>query len=276
MVEDDNLDSDFRFTIGGAFAHLFEIVKDTENPALAENTTAFKLTLKEGAKLSFGDLNSFNLDISVSDGDSDTDPNALSSETIQVAIAKNNAPVITNIQSSGIVGENVCAAVKTDASFQLNDIDADDSAADFTFKVYDGGALSEFFEVLYDEDTGQYFIWKKGATFLDYETSSQYNLTVEAFDQYGVVSNPLNFTIDVENDENEVVVEQLALIFDRGTQSIVLDGSHLTATLELKSIPDTEEVRYFLRGLPDESVTLLFDGNPITTIKVANRPYSLR
>ena len=144
LVEDDNLDSDFRFTITGDFAHLFEIVKDTENPALAENTAAFKLTLKEGAELSFGNLNSFNLDISVSDGDPATDPNALSSGPIQVAIEKNNAPVITNIQSTGIARENEWLAIKTDASFQLSDIDADDSATDFTFEVYDNGDLSEF------------------------------------------------------------------------------------------------------------------------------------
>ena len=265
LVEDDNASSDFIFSISGDFAHLFEIVKDTENPALAENTTAFKLALKEGAELSFGDLNGFNLDISVSDGDTDTDPNAHSSETRQVQIEKNNPPTLTLIQSNGIVRENEWIAVKTDASFQLSDIDVDDSAADFTFKVYDNGALSEYFEVVYDEDTGQYFIWQTATTFLDYETIPQHNLTIEAIDQYGAVSNSLNFKIDVENDENEVVVEQFEIIFDRGTEFIVLDDSNLKVTFELTSTPEEEEVRLFLRGLPDESVTLLFDGNPIAT-----------
>ena len=46
LVEDDNLDSDFRFTITGEFAHLFEIVKDTENPALAENTAWMMRVMK--------------------------------------------------------------------------------------------------------------------------------------------------------------------------------------------------------------------------------------
>ena len=97
LVEDDNTSSDFVFSISGDFAHLFEIEEDTQNPALAENTTAFQLVIKEGAELSFGDLNSFNLDISVSNGDPDTDPNApdifqtnnTSQDTFLLAILEN-------------------------------------------------------------------------------------------------------------------------------------------------------------------------------------------
>ena len=110
-------------------------------------------------------MNSFNLDISVADGDLSTDPNAHSSETSQVQIIKNNPPTLTLIESTGIARENEWLAIKTDASFQLNDIDADDSAANFTFEVYDNGALSEFFEVVYDEDAGQYFIWQRATIF---------------------------------------------------------------------------------------------------------------
>ena len=55
LVEDDTISSNFLFTIAGDFDHFFKIVRDTDNPASDNNTTAFKLVIQEDAVIDFGD-----------------------------------------------------------------------------------------------------------------------------------------------------------------------------------------------------------------------------
>ena len=55
LVEDNIISSNFLFTIAGDFGHFFKIVRDTDNPASDNNTTAFKLVIQEDAVIDFGD-----------------------------------------------------------------------------------------------------------------------------------------------------------------------------------------------------------------------------
>ena len=259
LVEDDTISSNFLFTIAGDFGHLFKIVRDTDNPATDANTTAFKLVIQEDAVIDFGDQSSFHLDISVSDGDSETDPYAHSSEVLQLEIAKNNPPSIVRIGYSGTAEENISYEVRTNANFGLIEPDADDRQAGHGFEVYEDGRISSLFDVKYDDALGRYFIWKKPLVFVDYEVQARHNLQVQAIDQFGATSNVLEFVIQVQDIDEEIIFEELAVILNRGMKTVILDESHLKAT------HPTQEIRYFIFKLPDESVTLLFDGLPVTT-----------
>ena len=257
LVEDDGLASALLFTITGEFAPFFKIIEDTDNPALEDNVTAFKLVVKDGAEVSFGDVNSFHLNITVADGDSASDPNALSSETIEVEVAKNNPPTLHRTNRFGSLEENASENQNTMARFGAIESDADDKNAGLTFKVFENGEVSELFEILYDDGVGQYFIWKKAEAFLDFETNPSHDLQVQAFDQYGAASNSLDFTINVIDMEEEVEIEQFGLIINRGTEHVMLSDKNLKAS------HPTQEIRFFILELPDETVRLLFDNAPV-------------
>ena len=117
LVKDDTISSNFLFTIAGDFGHFFKIVRDTDNPASDNNTTAFKLVIQEDAVIDFGDQSSFHLDISVSDGDLETDLHARSNEVLQLEIAKNDPPSIVRVGNSGTAEENISYESRTDANF---------------------------------------------------------------------------------------------------------------------------------------------------------------
>ena len=107
LVEDDTISSNFLFTIAGDFDHFFKIVRDTDNPASDNNTTAFKLVIQEDAVIDFGDQSSSHLDISVSDGDLETDLHACSSEVLQLEIAKNDPPSIVRVLNLRIMSRQI-------------------------------------------------------------------------------------------------------------------------------------------------------------------------
>ena len=250
LVDDDNDSADHTFTIDGDFADFFEVVTDSETTTSGENITAWKLVIKEDAEVQFGDLSFLSLSISVSDGNHN-------SESIEVKIGKNNPPLIMPLISSASLDENVAYSQISDLAFSVTDQDEGDDEAGFTFALFENGKVSEFFEVVYDEEKPTYYIQKKDESFLDFETATTHDLTVQAFDQYGAASHVATFTINVQDVEEDVEIDALGVVFNRGITEFVFSSDNLKAS------HPTQEIRYFILELPDDSITLLFDNNPV-------------
>ena len=209
-----------------------------------DNSGAFDLGPSEDGQ------SEYNLSISADDGTFTTTHN------LKITVQSNNvAPVLTAVETTGDVTENVSIAVNTGALFTIADANADDVADSFTFDISEGGQPSTRFEIQYNTDTSQYEIVKKDGVIFDYEDTSSYALSVKAIDRAGAESNAVDFTIDIEDVSEDLVLENQTIILNRGDETITVSSEHLNG---IKS--GGVEAEYEVVILPTAGSTFFLNG----------------
>ena len=173
------------------------------------------VTVSNNTNLDYEAIQQYVLTVEATDG-TNTDTAAV---TVDVTNVNDNAPLINDVTTS--VAEdavNATAVANLNEANTGNDTDLDGQA--LTYSITAGNA-----DGIFSIDAGTGAITVTDNTNLDYETTQQYVLTVEATD--GTNTDSAAITIDVTN------VNDNAPLIDDVTTSVAEDAANSTAVMDL-------------------------------------------
>ena len=216
-VIDSETDAELEFTIAGAEAGQFEIVSD--------GSTGWLLKLTANATFDYEQAQSIPLTITANNG-------TLDSNTLEVAVAvvdaNDNAPQFSKDKYRTSISEDAAPGSAV-SMVMVSDVDASNQS--ITLSIIDGN------------DDGRFSIDNDGtlrtAKALDYETTTKYDLTIEAVDDAGNSS-----TSEVKLDVLDVNDNAPVLTASATTASIV-ENELLALTGIIFEVADRDNKSYY-------------------------------